>query len=226
MTKIRLTITLLAVLTALMLAGCGRTDDSTVDSSSPEGIQTFGVEIDPSAQPSMGQVMPEILDVPEGSVSQDASGTVTTQDTQTESDDPTEPPQDEPEETTPSKKPSDSTSTAKPSTDPSPSPSTSPTIVPPAPMSSATISDVEAYVGRPLSELIENLGYPSGSDYEPIDEENPDQGEFGTLYFATCTVSTRRDADGEIVISVTPISVAEESPAPSEEPAESPAPSE
>lgn len=219
MTNKRFTLILLAVLTALMLAGCGRTDDSTLDSSSPEGIQTWGVDVDPSAQPSMGQVMPEILETPEDTVdTQDAVTTITGEDAQTEGDNTGDTEEEEETTPTPTKKPSSSGSGTSPSASPSASPS--PTIAPPAPMSSATISDVEAYVGRQLSELIEELGYPSRSDYELIDEEDPTQGELGTLYFTDFTVETRRDDSGETVISVTPTAVASEEP--SQEPSPSP----
>lgn len=237
MTNKRFTLILLAVLTALMLAGCGRTGDSVLDSSSPEGIQTFGVTVDPSAQPSMGQVMPEVLQTPEAdAVVQQGPTTIDGNDVQSGTNEANEAEEEEvPEETTatPSTKPSSSSNsgsntTASPSI--SPSPSTSPTIAPPAPVSSAVADEAKAFVGGPLNALIESLGYPSRSDYEPVDVEDPEQGEYGTLYFTGFTVSTRRLDGVETVLSVTSTSTASEepetSPNPTEETASSPSPSE
>ncbi len=206
MTNKRFTLILLAVLTALMLAGCGRTGDSVLDSSSPEGIQTFGVAVDPSAQPSMGQVMPEVLQTPEAdAVVQQGPTTIDGNDVQSGTNEEDEAEDEEvPEETTakPSTKPSSSSNSGS-STTASPSPSTSPTIAPPAPVSSAVADEAKAFVGGPLNSLIESLGYPSRSDYEPVDVEDPDQGEYGTLYFTGFTVSTRRIDGVETILSVT-----------------------
>lgn len=212
MTRTRFLLIMLALVTVLALTGCGRIDDSSVDSSSPEGIQTFGVDVNPSAQPSMGQVMPEILDVPGETVS--GGNTVNgNQDVQFTETVPVEEPDDEPEAPAPSKAPSASTSTPAVSETPV---SPSPTIAPPAPMSSATSDDAQAFVGKPLKELIEALGYPSASEYNPVDEEDPSLGEIGTLYFADYTVTTKRIDGVETITSVTPITPpAEESPDPS-----------
>lgn len=214
MTRTRFLLIMLALVTVLALTGCGRIDESSVDSSSPEGIQTFGVDVNPSAQPSMGQVMPEILDVPDETVPDDntVTGDENIQFTETV---PVEEPEEETAAPAPSKAPSTSTSTSTPAVSETPV-SPSPTIAPPAPMSSATQDDAQAYVGKSLKELIEALGYPSASEYNPVDEEDPSLGEIGTLYFADYTVKTKRVDGVETVTSVTPITPpAEESPDPS-----------
>ena len=42
------------------------------------------------------------------------------------------------------------------------------------------------------------------SDYEYVDEEDPSQGEIGTLYFADgFTVTTRRNDSGETITAIT-----------------------
>jgi hypothetical protein len=66
------------------------------------------------------------------------------------------------------------------------------------------MDEVAAYIGKSLSELVEDVGYPTRSDYEYIDETDPDKGEIGTLFFDGFTATTRRDDDGEIVTAVTP----------------------
>ena len=206
MTRKRIFLLILAVLTALTLVACGASDDSSVDSSEPQGLQTFGVMVDPSAQPSMGQV---INDHPENDPTVPTDVTVDGTDTQT-----TPPPgQSDNNQTPPSTVPSAAPSTgpsARPSTpptttpvEPSPSPS-APSIAPPPPMSSATVDDVMAYVGRPLTDLIEEWGYPSSSDYEYVDDADPSKGEIGTLHFSDFTVTTRRENGTEIITAVTP----------------------
>lgn len=59
-------------------------------------------------------------------------------------------------------------------------------------------------MGQPLKKLIEDCGYPSSSSYDYIDEDDPDLGEYGMLYYVGFTVKTRRDSSGETIISVTP----------------------
>ena len=59
-------------------------------------------------------------------------------------------------------------------------------------------------MGQPLSDLIADLGYPIRSDYEDVDEDDPDAGKIGTLYFDGFTVTTLRDNDGETITAVTP----------------------
>ena len=46
---------LAAALTVLLMTGCGVGGESVQDNSTPEGLQTFGVAVNPSAQPSMAQ---------------------------------------------------------------------------------------------------------------------------------------------------------------------------
>ena len=73
-----------------------------------------------------------------------------------------------------------------------------------APASTATISDASAYIGKPLSSLIAELGYPYSSDYEDVVEGDPDTDRIGTLYFDGFIVTTLRTADGETVTGVAP----------------------
>lgn len=205
MTRKRLFLLILAVLTALTLAACGASDDSSVDSSEPQGLQTFGVMVNPSAQPSMGQV---VNGTPEDDPVVSMDNTIDGTDTQT-----TPPPGQTETTAAPTTEPTTAPSTApssRPSTpptaipvEPSPSPS-APSIAPPPPMSSATVDDVMAYVGRPLTELIEEWGYPSSSDYEYVDDADPSKGEIGTLHFSDFTVTTRRENGVETITAVTP----------------------
>ena len=58
---------LAAVLAVLMLAGCGVGRESVQDNSTPEGLQTFGVAVNPSAQPSMAQEVSPNVTRPDGS---------------------------------------------------------------------------------------------------------------------------------------------------------------
>ena len=193
-----------AVLAALLLAGCGISSESAVDNSTPEGLQTFGVMLDPSAQPSMSQEV--------NPAATNSDGTTIGQPGQS----------DEGESGTPSPtasagatgnggvgantpKPTGTggtSTTAQPSAQPSAS--ASPTIAPPSPASTATYDDVSRFVGSSLSSLVEAEGYPVRSDYEYVDEEDPSQGEIGTLYFADgFTVTTRRDDSGETITAIT-----------------------
>ena len=55
MTEKRLVPMVAAVLAVLLLAGCGISTESNVDSTTPEGLQTFGVAVNPSAEPSKAQ---------------------------------------------------------------------------------------------------------------------------------------------------------------------------
>lgn len=71
-------------------------------------------------------------------------------------------------------------------------------------------------MGKTLTELIDELGYPLSSDYQLVDEEDPDQGEKGTLYFNGFTATTLRKDGTETVTSVTPDAT------PSEEPSDTP----
>ncbi|MBQ9268109.1 MAG: hypothetical protein IJ206_01180 [Oscillospiraceae bacterium] len=73
MKKFHVAVLILAVLTALLLCACG---DTSAVSSAPDGIEVFGFQIDPSAQPSMGQTVPG-GENPPAAVSQDAPVTST-----------------------------------------------------------------------------------------------------------------------------------------------------
>lgn len=195
MTKTRFSILILAVLTALILAGCGSTDNSAESSVEP-GLQTFGVAVNPSAQPSTGQVLPEVSASATETVTA-PSGGVSTEDDAVASTAPSEEPAPPP-----SKTPSGSGNSDTPAT--STSPSSSPNIAPPAPVSTATVDDVEQYVGKTLQQLVEDLGYPNSSSYDYVDEDDPSKGEIGTVYYSDFTVTTRRADGTETITAVTP----------------------
>lgn len=214
MTRNRFAIILLAVLTAMLLAGCG--NETTTESSVPEGLETFGTAVDPSAVPSQAQTVQNpagnatVKDpTGDGSVGEDDNQNYNT----VIGDGPAE-----------TSAPSGGTSSGGSSsggsssggsssggstTNPSASPA-APAISPPAPASTATPDEVREYVGKPVTDLIKDLGYPISSDYELIDEDDPDAGEIGTLRFNGFTVTTKRTADGEIITEVN-----EEDPEPS-----------
>ena len=194
---------LAAALTVLLLTGCGVGGESVQDSSTPEGLQTFGVAVNPSAQPSMAQeVIPSVT-------TNDTIGGEPEQNEQGESVSPSPSPSPSQSTTTggtTTTKPSATTTpTTKPSntTQPSTAPTTSPAVSPPKPATSATYDEVMQYVGKQLSELIDELGYPVRSDYDYVDEEDPTQGEIGTLYFSGgFTVTTLRNSDGEEITGI------------------------
>ncbi len=198
----RLTPALAGILAALMLAGCGISTESAVDSTTPEGLHTFGVAVDPSSQPSLA---PEISAQPTTD-----NGETTGQ---TQGGEPDQADHGEAGETSPSATASGTSTTTKPTTKPSNggtvnggnnSGNSSPAISPPAPTSTATYDDVSKYMGKSLSDLVAAEGYPARSDYDYVDEEDPSQGEIGTLYFNGFTVTTRRDDSGEIITAITP----------------------
>lgn len=196
MTKHRFFILLIAVLTAITLCACGDTVESD---SAPEGLDTFGVTLDPSAQPSAGQTIAGNPD-PANSGVPTSAGNLIEGDSQ-----PSFQPNDGEEATTPdSPSATSAPSTPPPATSTAPTTTPSPSIAPPEPASTATVDQVMEYIGKSVSELIADLGYPQRSDYDYVDEENPDAGEVGTLYFNDFTVTTLRDADGEIITAVTP----------------------
>lgn len=199
---------LAAVLAVLMLAGCGVGGESVQDNSTPEGLQTFGVAVDPSAQPSMAQAVSPNVTMPDGSTGG-------------------EPGQNDNGETggTTSPSPSQSGNNGgngngngnggnnggnngnnggnNGGTTPTTAPSASPAVSPPQPASTATYDEVMQYVGKQLSELIDKLGYPVRSDYDYVDEKDPSQGEIGTLYFSGgFTVTTLRNSDGEVITGI------------------------
>ena len=254
MAKKRFPVFILTVLIALFLCACGHTTEA---SSTPEGIGIFGFEINPDAEPSIGQTLPGV-DTPPAQLSQQppvhSSGPVIEGDTPTSiapSDNPTAEPEATQSQSTSrptsspggnggnggnsgnnnnpspsssaspaeSPAPSEDSPAVSPSTPPSPSssdapvspgpsgsdePVTSPSISPPAPVSSATIDDASAYVGKSLSQLIADLGYPYNSEYDDVDEGDPNTDRVGTLYFNGYIVTTLRTEDGETVTSVVP----------------------
>lgn len=200
MTKKPLILLLLAALTVSLLAGCG--NDTTMESSVPEGLATFGVEINPSASPSVGQTVSgtgdAVIQNPVG------NGTVDENNTQgngTPGNSSTSSPTSTPSGGgTSSSSPSTSRAPSSPST--SSDPTDPPIISPPLPASNATADEAREYIGKTRDELIDALGLPTSSDYELIDEDDPDAGEIGTLYFKGFTVSTKKTAEGEIITSV------------------------
>lgn len=199
---------LAGILAALLLAGCGISTESTVDSTAPEGLHTFGVEVNPSAQPSLapeisaqptsntgdttGQVQggePDQADHGEAGATASASPSSTSGGTSTT--------------TKPTSKPSNGNGSGNTNNNGN-SGNSSPAISPPAPTSTATYDDVSKFMGKSLSELVASEGYPARSDYDYVDEDDPSQGEIGTLYFNGFTVTTRRDDSGEVITAITP----------------------
>lgn len=189
---------LLAVLTVLSLTACGTEVASSAESSAPEALETFGTPVDPSAQPSAGEIIsagPVPLpstDPAEGVVTEgdtapgNSGGQINESETVATTAEPSP---------SPTKKP---TVTKKPAAT-----SPTPTIAPPAPASSATADDATKFIGKTLGEFIAAHGYPQSSDYEYIDEEDPDAGEIGTIVFNGFVVKTKKTADGETITSVT-----------------------
>lgn len=200
MSKKSLTILILAALTILLFAGCG--NDTEMESSTPEALATFGVNVDPSAMPSAGQT---ISSEKPGATVKDPVGTGTVGEGNTE----TVGNSGTPSTSSPTSKPSGgspSTAAPKPSTPTSPSPSSDPTdppiISPPQPASNASADEAREYIGKTRDELYDALGLPTSSDYALIDEADPDAGEIGTLYFKGFTVTTKKTADEEIITAV------------------------
>lgn len=190
---------LAAALTVLLMTGCGVGGESVQDNSTPEGLQTFGIAVNPSAQPSMAQ------EVTPGVTSENGTtGGEPGQNDQGESVSPS-PSQSTSGSGTTTKPTAAAKPTSKPNptTQPSASPTTSPTITPPQPATTATYDEVKQYVGKQLSELVSELGYPVRSDYDYVDEDDPSKGENGTLYFSGgFTVTTLRNSDGEVITGI------------------------
>lgn len=202
---------LMTVLMVMNLAACGTEVASSAEDSAPEALQTFGNQVDPSAQPSAGEIIsadpvplpstaPEAGTVTEGDgVPGNTGGQINESETVATSAAPTAAPTKAP---TVSKKPAATTSPT-------------PTIAPPEPVSSATADDATKFIGKTLGEFIAAHGYPESSDYEYIDEEDPDAGEIGTIIFNGFVVKTKKTADGETITSVAKTGSSTESPAPS-----------
>lgn len=203
---------LLAVLTVMNLAACGTEVASSAESSAPEALQTFGNQVDPSAQPSAGEIIsadpvplpsmaPEAGNVTEGDNVPNSGGQIAESETVATTAAPSAAPVQTP------------AATKKPAATVSPTP----TIAPPKPVSSATADDATKFIGKTLGEFIAAHGYPESSDYEYIDEEDPDAGEIGTIVFNGFVVKTKKTADGETITSVTKTGPATE-PSPSTSP--------
>ena len=187
---------LAAVLAVLMLAGCGVGRESVQDNSTPEGLQTFGVAVNPSAQPSMAQEVSPNVTMPDGS-----TGGEPGQNDQGENGGTTSP--------SPSQSGNNGGNNGGNggnnggSTTPTVSPSTSPAVSPPQPASTATYDEVMQYVGKQLTELVDALGLPVRSEYDYVDEDDPTKGEIGTFYFSGgFTVTTLRNSDGEVITGI------------------------
>ena len=190
MKKLMTSALLLAVLAALILAGCSNV---TPASSTPEEIAQFG-SFPPSAVPSTNDIKPETsanVAVPSTKPTDgDDDMRIVHTSSQPASPSPTRTPAPSSAPTTkPTVRPS---ATAK----PSPSPSTEPEVTP-KPASSAPPSDAEKYIGKSAATMREELGLPGGGvDYEPVDEDDPSLGEIGTYYYDGFTVITKKMPDG------------------------------
>ncbi len=204
MTRKWLCLTIAAMLAALMFSGCGVSVESNIDDSSSEGLKPFGLPVDVSAQPSMGQVTTE----QPANVSQNAedpNGTV--------------------EGNTGGSPVDVGNGTGNGTTNGQPSAvasqpnttavvSSAPAISPPAGASGATMEQAREYVGKPLSDFMTALGYPYRSDYKYVDENDPSKGEIGTLYFiGGYTITTLRTSEGETITEVSPESETRVTPA-------------
>lgn len=143
MKKLCIAVLVLAVLTALLCA-CG---DTSAVSSAPDGIEVFGFQIDPSAQPSVGQTVPG-GENPPAAVSQEAP--VTSAGIVIEGDAAT------------SIKPSPAASTVPATRPPSASQSTAP--APPAPTSVAPAASPDVSASPDTSASPDASPQPSGSD--------------------------------------------------------------
>lgn len=195
---------LAAVLTIALMAGCGVGGESVTDNSTPEGLQTFGVAVNPSAQPSMAQEVSPNVTMPGGSTGGEPGQTDQGESGTAASPSPSQSGTSGGSSTT--TMPSTTTNPTKnPTTtdEPAVSPSTSPTITPPQPATTATYDEVMEYVGKQLTELVDALGMPVRSDYDYVDKNDPSQGEIGTLYFSSgFTITTLRNGDGEVITGI------------------------
>lgn len=197
MKKFLTSVLLLAALTALILAGCG---NNNIEDSVPEELNAFGVTVNPSAVPSTGEFAAATSSSPNIAVpnSSKKPGNVEGEHEVQGSAAPASP--SPTRATTPVSTPRPST---VPTVPPQPSPSDSVIPSPPASESGASADQARAYIGKTREELFTALGYPSSTDYEPIDEEDPSKGDIGTLYFAAgFTVTTERVNGVETVTAV------------------------
>ena len=192
MKKFLTSVTLLAVLAALILAGCGT--ETTPASSAPEGLATFGT-LNPSAVPSTASMKPQ---------TSDTNLAIATTTTPKPDGEPTVQTSSAPISPSPTKTP-EPTATAKPTVKPTPTAELSPSPTPPEespsptpePASTEPPEEAEKYIGKSADTLRSEIGLPGGgSDYEPVDENDPNSDEIGTLYYDGYTVTTHRTADG------------------------------
>ncbi len=198
MKKTIFSLTLLLALVALLLCACGST--TVVDSQDSEDtLQVFGDTIDPSSSPTTAQVIesstsPAVsattTETGSVSVATDSAGTETAAEASPEAS----------AETTSA---SSSTTTTTTTAEEEEIELEGASISPPIAASEAGIEDAQAYVGSSLSSMLSGLGYPNRSDYDYVDEEDPDAGEIGTLYYDGYIVKTLRTDSGETVTSVT-----------------------
>lgn len=198
MKKFLTSVMLLAVLTALILTGCG---DNANQVSSAEGLEPFGnVEVIPSAVPSTGTMTPSSTPQIAAPNTSNKPGNVVEGNTQAS----TAPASPSPTTVVVPEPSYFVAPSIAPSSAPTPTPSQEPLPDDPAAPTTASPDEVLPYVGQPLSKLIDELGYPTSSDYEPVDEENDTVEANGTLYFAGgYTVTTYRAPDGtETITSV------------------------
>lgn len=189
MKKLTIPALLLAVLAALILAGCGNV---TPTSSTPEEIAHFGTQ-PPSAEPSTASMKPQSTDNIAVPSAKPADGDNDMQIVHTSS---------QPVSPSPARTPAPATSTPRPTVKPSatakpsPSPSAEPEVTP-KPASSAPPSDAEKFIGKSAKAMLDELGFPGGGrDYEPVDENDPDGEQIGTFYYDGFTVITKKMPDG------------------------------
>lgn len=196
MKKVLTTVLLLAALTALILTGCG--NNNAEDSDLPETLTTFGkVTLMPSMTPETGEMVPETSG---GNIATPTSRAPDKVDNERNVQSSSAPASPSPTKNNTSNYVPPTTYT--PTAQPSPSPS-EPLQSPPADPFGGSADDVKKYIGKSLSTLISELGYPVSSDYEPIDENDPSAGDIGTLTFAGgFTVTTKRNSEGETVTAV------------------------
>lgn len=221
MTKYRMIPLLLALAVLMSLCACG---DAVNSDSDVEGIATFGAEIDPSATPAQGETIPgqEPAVRPSGSssgviteynsgstpasaepsasdsvTSGGSAGTGTNSGTGTSGNGTAA----DASGTGTSGNGSSSGSGIQNATGDT-QVTGSPAVSPPAAASTATPEEVQPYIGQSLRSLIEDLGYPQRSEYEDVDEDDPNTDRIGTLYFDGFIVFTLRDKDGETVTGI------------------------
>ncbi len=218
MTKHLFLVLLLSALAVGTLCACG---DTVTSESEVEGIQTFGETIDPSATPSTGVVIESTVSPSVSSGDNSSNGSSSgslngSSDASTgnSSGSSTGTSSGSSGSGTSSGSSSGSGSSSSGSSAPAASPSLTegeeeeeedsptPAISPPIAASTATMDEAAAYIGRPLSQLIAELGYPIRSDYDYVDETDPDAGEIGTLYFYGYIVTTLRTDSGETITGV------------------------